>query len=114
MPLLFSYGTLQLDSVQLDSFGRLLQGDKDQLPYYKLEQLEITDTQVLASSRQQFHPIAVKGNPEDFVEGMVFEITAQELAQADQYEVKDYIRIRAKLSSGKNAFVYVQRKDQEG
>ena len=30
--LLFSYGTLQLDSVQLASFGRLLEGEADALP----------------------------------------------------------------------------------
>ena len=31
MPLLFSYGTLQQEDVQLATFGRLLQGQKDEL-----------------------------------------------------------------------------------
>ncbi|MGH9961724.1 MAG: gamma-glutamylcyclotransferase, partial [Pyrinomonadaceae bacterium] len=31
MPLLFSYGTLQQESVQLSTFGRLLQGQGDAL-----------------------------------------------------------------------------------
>ena len=30
--LLFSYGTLQLESVQLASFGRLLAGKRDAMP----------------------------------------------------------------------------------
>ncbi len=31
MPLLFSYGTLQQEDVQLSTFGRLLQGQRDEL-----------------------------------------------------------------------------------
>ena len=31
MPLLFSYGTLQHDDVQINTFGRKLAGDKDML-----------------------------------------------------------------------------------
>ena len=31
MPLLFSYGTLQQENVQLSTFGRLLQGQRDEL-----------------------------------------------------------------------------------
>ncbi|HAO29187.1 MAG TPA: UDP-N-acetylmuramate--alanine ligase, partial [Chryseobacterium indologenes] len=31
MPYLFSYGTLQKEQVQLETFGRILQGEKDTL-----------------------------------------------------------------------------------
>lgn len=55
MPQLFSYGTLQLPSVQLSSFNRLLTGTADTLPNYTLGTLEITDPQVLAISNQQQH-----------------------------------------------------------
>lgn len=47
MPLLFSYGTLQLEQVQLETFGRLLKGEKDVLSGYKITMLEITDPEVL-------------------------------------------------------------------
>ena len=76
---LFSYGTLQQDEVQMASFGRLLKGAAD-----------------------------APGGADDHVPGMVFEITAEELAAADRYEVADYKRVAAKLASGLTAWVYVK------
>ena len=46
MPFLFSYGTLQTQRVQLETFGRILQGEKDCLPGYDVSMLEITDVEV--------------------------------------------------------------------
>ena len=43
----------------------------------------------------------------DRVTGTVFEITAEELANADKYEVADYQRVAAPLASGRTAWVYV-------
>jgi hypothetical protein len=40
---LFSYGTLQLEAVQRETFGRLLEGRADAMPGFKKEMLEITD-----------------------------------------------------------------------
>lgn len=105
---LFSYGTLQLESVQLSSFGRLLEGEADAMPGYRQEWLEITDPDVQAASGARFHPVVVpSGNPSDAVEGRVFSITPEELAAADRYEVSDYRRIEVTLRSGLRAFVYV-------
>ncbi|WP_412850808.1 hypothetical protein ACL0VS_01630 [Chryseobacterium sp. PMSZPI] len=50
MVYLFSYGTLQKKQVQLETFGRVLQGEKDILSGYKLNMLEITDIEVLRKS----------------------------------------------------------------
>jgi gamma-glutamylcyclotransferase (GGCT)/AIG2-like uncharacterized protein YtfP len=106
---LFSYGTLQLESVQLSSFGRLLAGTPDALPGYRREMLEITDAAVLAASGERFHPVVVpSGNAEDEIPGTVFQITAGELAAADKYEVADYKRIEVALKSGLRAWVYVK------
>lgn len=108
MELLFSYGTLQLEKVQLSSFGRLLNGQQDALTGYKLSQVEITDEAVLAQSEQRFHPVAIpSGNIDDKVSGVVFEITYDELLRADEYEVDDYARVLATLASGKKAWVYI-------
>lgn len=107
--LLFSYGTLQSERVQLDNYGRKLEGHKDQLPGYRLEQVEIKDERVLSSSGEKFHPIAVPSNNDaNFIEGTVFEITEAELQQSDAYEVDDYKRVKVKLSSGKEAWVYIK------
>ena len=108
MPRLFSYGTLQQPSVQMAMFGRLLKGAPDALPGWKREMMEITDADVFALSGERCHPILVPGQPSDEVAGMVFEITDDELAAADRYEVADYKRIAARLKSGTEAWVYVR------
>lgn len=106
---LFSYGTLQLESVQLSSFGRLLEGQRDAMPGYRREMLEITDPDVIRTSGERFHPVVMPSdNPSDAVEGQVFRITPQELEAADRYEVSDYKRIEVTLRSGLRAFVYVK------
>lgn len=109
MQRLFSYGTLQLGSVQQANFGRLLKGAPDTLIGYVLDKLEITDEEVIAESGERFHWIAVKtGKAEDRVPGVIFEITAEELAAADIYEAEDYARIEESFESGAKAWIYVQ------
>ncbi|AEM71795.1 AIG2 family protein [Allomuricauda ruestringensis DSM 13258] len=106
--LLFSYGTLQLEKVQIENYGRTLKGERDRLIGYKTEKIQITDTTVLAKSQLEHHPIAVKSAHEsDFIEGMLFEITNTELAETDNYEVSEYHRILETFESGKKAWVYV-------
>ena len=106
--LLFSYGTLQQNGVQLAQFGRKLSGQADALVGWHQQMVEITDPDVLAKSGMRFHPIVAPGRKDDQVPGMVFEITAEELAAADTYEVSDYKRVAAQLASGKTAWVYVR------
>jgi hypothetical protein len=94
---LFSYGTLQQREVQLATFGRELAGAPDVLEGFALEMLEITDPAVIATSGKTHHPILRRtGDLADQVEGTVFELTPEELAKADDYEVEDYHRILAR------------------
>ncbi|MCL4183225.1 MAG: gamma-glutamylcyclotransferase [Burkholderiaceae bacterium] len=112
MPLLFSYGTLQQENVQLDTFGRLLDGSRDDLPGYERSTVEIEDRDVVATSGKTHHPIVrFNGDPASRVPGTVFEITAEELANADRYEVPAYKRVLSKLASGRKAWVYVDARD---
>ncbi|MGY2362892.1 gamma-glutamylcyclotransferase family protein [Pseudomonas azotoformans] len=107
--LLFSYGTLQDSAIQLKTFGRTLIGRQDQMTGYRLSYIEITDPEVLASSGKTHHPIISPGtSAQDNVPGMVFQITPQELAAADAYEVSDYKRIAVGLTSGLTAWVYIK------
>jgi gamma-glutamylcyclotransferase (GGCT)/AIG2-like uncharacterized protein YtfP len=106
---LFSYGTLQYESVQLSSFGRLLEGEKDYLVGYEIEQTKIENTDVVATSGDEYHPIAVyTGNTNDSIEGKVFKISKEELQKSDEYEVSQYRRVEVTLRSGKQAWVYVK------
>jgi len=105
---LFSYGTLQSESVQLNTFGRRLEGIPDVLIEYKQGLIKIEDETVIVSSGMTHHPIiSHTGNHEDFINGTLFLLTEAELNQADEYEAGDYKRISVKLNSGKNAWVYI-------
>ncbi|MDQ2103613.1 gamma-glutamylcyclotransferase family protein [Azospirillum isscasi] len=107
--LLFSYGTLQQEDVQIASFGRLLTGTADAMPGYRQEMLEITDPDVIRTSGKRFHPVVMEsGDPADEVAGTLFRITPAELAAADAYEVSDYKRVAVRLKSGAEAWVYVK------
>jgi len=107
---LFSYGTLQMEQVQLDNFGRLLKGKKDVLQKYIIKDLKITDPDVIKSSGTDVHPILeYTGNQNDFVEGTIYKISDEELKQADSYEVDDYQRQLLTFESGTKAWVYLKR-----
>ena len=108
MEKLVSYGTLKLEPVQLSTFGRKLHWYNDILTGYRLSTLEIKDPNVIATSGQSSHPILkYTGNPLDIVDVIVFDITFQELIQADAYEVSDYKRVSVKVNSGIYAWAYV-------
>ncbi len=109
--LLFSYGTLQHRKVQIESFGRVLEGEQDTLFGYRLDDLKIVDPNVLEISDQQIHPIAVKSNSKsDCIEGIIYEISEKELKKTDQYEVHDYQRVLETFESGKKAWIYISKK----
>ncbi|ROI06812.1 gamma-glutamylcyclotransferase [Chryseobacterium sp. G0240] len=108
MPHLFSYGTLQKEQVQMETFGRILHGQKDILSGYRLDMIEITDAEVLRKSGQKYHPVLkFSGKEKDRIEGILFEVTENEILQADEYEVDDYQRIETIFKSGKKGFIYV-------
>jgi gamma-glutamylcyclotransferase (GGCT)/AIG2-like uncharacterized protein YtfP len=108
MAYLFSYGTLQLLQVQLDTFGRPLQGQADTLTGFVLSQVRITDPAVISSSGSDSHPILrYTGKPQHEITGTVFALTESELQAADQYEVADYQRVAVRLASGIQSWVYV-------
>lgn len=97
---LFSYGTLQLENVQLETFGRLLKGEKVNLKRYKLTEVKISDKSVIEKSGKEFHPIAVfTGKDTDNIDGVIFEITKEELLQSDRYEVSEYERVKEKFDN---------------
>ncbi|AHE67137.1 gamma-glutamylcyclotransferase family protein [Legionella oakridgensis] len=111
---LFSYGTLQYETVQFANFGRKLVGQVDRLSGFKLSSVEITDANMIAASEEKVYPIvSYTGLLSDEVCGMVFDISLNELEQADAYEGKDYKRIQVQLASGVKAWVYVDAR-QEG
>lgn len=102
MPLLFSYGTLRQEAVQLATFGRRLRGEPDELVGFEQSLLRIDDPAFVAASGKADHAIVrFTGRDDSRVKGTVLEVTEPELARADAYE-----RVPARLASGRQAWVY--------
>jgi gamma-glutamylcyclotransferase (GGCT)/AIG2-like uncharacterized protein YtfP len=107
---LFSYGTLQTESVQISTFGRKLTAAPDALVGYRLRMIQITDQEFVANSGAEYHrTLEFTGSASDVVEGAVLSVTHQEVAQADAYEPDGYQRVQVRLRSGIEAWVYINQ-----
>jgi len=105
---LFSYGTLQLEAVQLATFGRRLSGERDVLPGFAEATVEIEDEATVSLSGKKHHSIVrFTGRPSDTIAGTVFALTPEEIQSADKYEVAAYRRVSVVLASGRRAWAYV-------
>lgn len=109
MPLLFSYGTLQQEEVQISTFGRKLNGQKDLLLGFEPSLVKIADAGLAARLGRTHHDnVTPTGDDWSNVQGTVFEVTDDELAKADRFEAEfAYQRTNGALASGKDAWVYV-------
>jgi Gamma-glutamyl cyclotransferase, AIG2-like len=109
MPRLFSYGSLQQEEVQLATFGRKLDGEKDLLIGYEPSLVRIADPEVAKRLKKLHHDnVSKTGDEWSNVQGTVFEVTDEELAKADTFEAQYlYKRMSVDLASGKDAWVYV-------
>jgi gamma-glutamylcyclotransferase (GGCT)/AIG2-like uncharacterized protein YtfP len=75
---------------------------------YKLGQIENSNQNAVELSGDKLHYIAIHtGAKNNKVAGTVFEITTEELKQADRYESPDYKRVMVNLHSGLTAWLYV-------
>ena len=105
---LFTYGTLQLEEVQLSTFGRKLEGKPDALVGYRLVMIEIQDEDFVVKSGTADHRnLQFTGDSSDLVEGIVFKVTMEELEQSDAYEPEGYERVLVECKSGLSAWIYL-------
>jgi len=111
---LFSYGTLRLVDVQQATFGRRLEGEPDTLPGYRLVTITIADEEFVSKGGAAEHRnLQFTGNTSDHVEGIIFTVTSEELEHADAYEPDGYERVRVQLSSGIDAWVYLDKQQSK-
>jgi hypothetical protein len=108
MPHIFSYGTLQEQSVQRSTFGRVLEGHPDRLVGYERVSLTLTDKGLIAAmGRALLANLHHEGGSAAHVDGACLSLTEAELVQCDRYEwLARYTRQLVTLESGKQAWVY--------
>jgi gamma-glutamylcyclotransferase (GGCT)/AIG2-like uncharacterized protein YtfP len=109
MPLIFSYGTLQEEDVQMSTFGRRLQGQQDEIVGYEPCRVRIEDREEAARlGMTHYANLKYNGREDSRLPGMTFEISDAELAKVDRYEAAAlYRRIAVRLASGRQAWVYL-------
>jgi len=94
--------------VQRATFGRKLEGGRDELPGFESMPLTLDDPAIVAATGTAEHRNAAYKGDSTAVQGSVFEVTKEELGKSDEYEqLARYVRIAVKLASGKDAWVYV-------
>ena len=102
MEKLFTYGMLQDTKVQGNLFGHTLIGIPDTLTGYEHAE------GIIEIEGGKYDVARIKAGSK--IEGVVYELNKSELKIADKYEGKDYERIKVKLLSGAESWVYVQSK----
>lgn len=94
---LFVYGTIKDPEVQKRVIGRVAESQNDSLEGYSKSSIVLKGIT---------YSILVKGTEE--IEGVVLQVTEDELKKFDVFETTAYRRIMEKLKSGLNAWVYVK------
>lgn len=93
---LFVYGTLQSAEVQRRVIGRAVTGTRDTLDGFMKSRVAMGDG---------IFPLIVPQHGAS-VEGLVLEVTEDDLRRMDIYETSAYRRIWVKLRSGLESWVY--------
>jgi gamma-glutamylcyclotransferase (GGCT)/AIG2-like uncharacterized protein YtfP len=109
VPLIFSYGSLQEQAVQLSVYGRVLRAEPDELLNCVREQIAVPPRhKAAAAGVTHYANVVFTPGSGSRVAGKVLELTETELALTDGYEQDaEYVRVIARLASGRRAWVYV-------
>lgn len=99
MPLLFSYGTLQFQNIQLALYKRNPDFFSDSISGYSIISISL--------GGEKYPALIPSNNSSTLIKGNVYNITEDELAITDEYEGDAYKRILQKLASGKEAWLYI-------
>lgn len=74
---------------------------------YKLSTIEIKDKTFLSKGESRHQQTLIPSNEGNGIEGMILQLSEDELRLADSYEPNTYKRIKVMLQSGQEAWVYV-------
>ncbi len=98
--MVFAYGTLTDPVIRNNLLGRDVQTRNDFLSGYRPGEIFLDGEKYPAISKNSSWNKPVKG--------MVFEVTTAELEAIDGYESDAYKRVKERLKSGLEAWVYVR------
>lgn len=103
MEKLFAYGTLKDKDTQENIFGRSLKGVPDKLVGFVINYIEIEEEFGI----EKYPIIVATENPNDVVDGLVYDISETDINLADTYEGLHYKRIKVTLESMQTAWAYI-------
>jgi gamma-glutamylcyclotransferase (GGCT)/AIG2-like uncharacterized protein YtfP len=109
VPLIFSYGSLQEEAVQLSVYGRVLRAEPDEILNCVRERIAVPSRhKAAASGVTHYANVTFTAGSGGRVAGKVLELTETELTLTDDYERDaEYVRVTTILASGRHAWVYV-------
>ena len=115
MPLIFSYGSLQEEAVQLSIYGRALRGEPDELLDCVCTQIKVPKWhKAAANGVTHYANVSFTPGSGSRVAGTVLELSDSELAASDGYERDaEYVRVMTTLASGRRAWVYLSGRVSE-
>jgi gamma-glutamylcyclotransferase (GGCT)/AIG2-like uncharacterized protein YtfP len=102
MEKLFAYGSLKEKEIQETIFGRTLHGVAETLMGYEVKEILIEEE----FGMESYPIIAPTQNNEDTIDGIVYDLTLQELQLSDTYEGSHYKRVQVQLQSKEIAWAY--------
>jgi gamma-glutamylcyclotransferase (GGCT)/AIG2-like uncharacterized protein YtfP len=103
MEKLFAYGTLKDKDIQENIFGRSLTGTPDKLIGFVINYIEIEEE----FGMEKYPIITATESLNDIVEGIVYDISQEDVNLADTYEGLHYKRIEVTLESMQTAWAYI-------
>jgi gamma-glutamylcyclotransferase (GGCT)/AIG2-like uncharacterized protein YtfP len=99
MEMIFVYGTLRDSLVQIRVIGRTATGSSDFLDGYQRGTIKLGEREF---------PILDVAASDSHVEGLLLEVSEDELRRLDIYETSAYRRISVTLRSGVEAWTYAR------
>lgn len=112
--LLFTYSTLLSEKVQIDFFGKVLNGINDVVKGYKLGVFQIINPEAISVSENDCHPIATPSkNPNDEVSGAVYEIPEEKLKIIEQCISEDCFKTKVVTESGTQCWMYTIKAEKK-
>lgn len=96
---LFVYGSLKDPEVQQLFMGRIIKGTPNTISGYTLSTIDY--------GLETFPVLIPDGLNKQKINGLVLELSSEEIQVIDNYEGEEYVRIQATLADNTKAWVYV-------